>query len=70
MASDRRAGDPHAGLPPLGRRTQRGIREAHTIDAGGYYFVEPGDTHTETALVDTQLLVICVEDRPEFRRQP
>ena len=40
------------------------------IDAGGYYFVEPGDTHTETAMVDTQLLVICDEDRPEFRRQP
>jgi hypothetical protein len=39
-------------------------------DAGGYDFVEPGDTHTETALDDTLLLVICEEDRPEFRRQP
>jgi hypothetical protein len=30
--------------------------------------VEPGDTHSETALEDTLLLVICEEDRPEFRR--
>jgi hypothetical protein len=44
--------------------------EPHTIDAGGYDFVAPGDIDTETALVDTQLLVICEEDRPEFRRQP
>jgi quercetin dioxygenase-like cupin family protein len=51
-------------------RVQADGDEPHTIDAGGYYFVEPGDTHTETALVDTQLLVICEEDRPEFRRQP
>ncbi|MEB3264078.1 MAG: cupin [Synechococcus sp.] len=40
----------------------------HTIDAGGSYFVEPGDTHSETALEDTLLLVICEEDRPEFIR--
>lgn len=40
----------------------------HAINAGGYYFVEPGDTHRETALADTLLLVICEEDRPEFRR--
>jgi len=44
--------------------------DPHTIEAGGYYFVEPGDTHTETAVQDTQLLVICEEDRPQFRRQP
>jgi quercetin dioxygenase-like cupin family protein len=42
--------------------------DAHHIDAGGYYFVEPGDTHTETALVDSLLLVICEEDRPALRR--
>ncbi len=40
----------------------------HTINAGGYYFVEPGDTNRETALTDTLLLVTCEEDRPEFRR--
>jgi hypothetical protein len=32
--------------------------------------VEPGDTHTETALDGTLLLVICEEERPEFRRKP
>jgi quercetin dioxygenase-like cupin family protein len=42
--------------------------DPHTIDAGGFYFVEPGDTHSETALEDTLLLVICEEDRPAFRR--
>jgi quercetin dioxygenase-like cupin family protein len=44
--------------------------QPHTIDAGGAYFVEPGDTHTETAVEDTLLLVICEEDRPQFRRRP
>lgn len=40
----------------------------HLIRAGGYYFVEPGDTHRETAVEDSLLLVICEEDRQEFRR--
>lgn len=40
-----------------------------TIDAGGAYFVEPGDTHRETTLIDTLLLTICEEDRPEFQRE-
>jgi quercetin dioxygenase-like cupin family protein len=40
----------------------------HTIATGGCYFVEPGDTHRETAVEDSLLLVICEEDRPEFRR--
>ena len=40
----------------------------HRITAGGYYFVEPGDTHRESAVEDSVLLVICEEDRPEFRR--
>src|SRR5262245_49022189 len=35
--------------------------EAHTIAAGGYYFVEPGETHVETALEETQLLVVAHE---------
>jgi quercetin dioxygenase-like cupin family protein len=43
-------------------------RGEHTIATGGCYFVEPGDTHTETALEDTLLLVICEEDRLELRR--
>lgn len=42
--------------------------EPQTIDAGGAYFVEPGDTHRETAVVDTLLLTVCEEDRPEFHR--
>ena len=36
------------------------------IEAGGCYFVEPGDTHIETALLDTLVLVTQEEDRPEF----
>ena len=36
------------------------------VSAGGCYFVEPGDTHTETALVDSLVLVTQAEDRPEF----
>ena len=42
--------------------------EAHPIDAGGFDGVEAGDTHSETALVDSLLLVIGEEDRPELRR--
>ena len=37
-----------------------------SIAAGGCYFVEPGDTHVETALVDSLVLVTQGEDRPEF----
>ena len=47
---------------------QAGGEEPHTIPAGGFYFVEPGDTHRETAVEDSLLLVICEEDRPAFRR--
>ncbi len=36
------------------------------IDAGGCYFVEVGDTHLETAIEDTLVLVTQGEDRPEF----
>lgn len=36
------------------------------IDAGGCYFVEPGDSHTEKAVQDTLVLVTQGEDRPEF----
>lgn len=43
-------------------------KEPHVVGAGGYYFVEPGETHQESAVVDSLLLVICEEDRPEFRR--
>lgn len=35
----------------------------HTVDAGGYYFVEPGESHVETALRDTVVLVVEDEDR-------
>ncbi|MEB3321824.1 MAG: cupin domain-containing protein [Synechococcaceae cyanobacterium] len=44
--------------------------ELHTIGAGGFYFVEPGDTHAEAAMEDSLLLVICEEERPQFRRHP
>jgi quercetin dioxygenase-like cupin family protein len=40
--------------------------EKDIIPAGGCYFVEPGDTHIETALLDTLVLVTQEEDRPEF----
>jgi quercetin dioxygenase-like cupin family protein len=36
------------------------------IEAGGCYFVEAGDTHIETAIEDTVVLVTQGEDRPEF----
>lgn len=36
------------------------------IAAGGCYFVEPGDTHSEAALVDSLVLVTQGEDRPDF----
>ena len=36
------------------------------IATGGCYFVEPGDTHKETAVCDTLVLVTQAEDRPEF----
>ncbi|MBI1323200.1 DUF4437 domain-containing protein [bacterium] len=42
--------------------------EAQMIDAGGYYFVEPGETHVETAVEDTLLLVISEEEREEMRQ--
>ena len=37
-----------------------------TIRSGECYFVESGDTHIETALVDSLVLVTQGEDRPEF----
>lgn len=40
------------------------------IDAGGCYFVEPGDTHRETAVEDTLVLVTQAEDRPGFPGGP
>ena len=36
------------------------------IAAGGCYFVEAGDTHMETAIEESLLLVTQGEDRPEF----
>ena len=43
--------------------------KAQTIEAGEYYFVEPGETHIETALEDTHLLVVAEEDREVLRQQ-
>lgn len=36
------------------------------IRSGECYFVESGDTHIETAVLDSLLLVTQDEDRPEF----
>jgi len=36
------------------------------IESGECYFVEAGDTHVETAVVDSLVLVTQGEDRPEF----
>uniref|UniRef100_B8HYR7 Cupin 2 conserved barrel domain protein n=1 Tax=Cyanothece sp. (strain PCC 7425 / ATCC 29141) TaxID=395961 RepID=B8HYR7_CYAP4 len=44
--------------------------EAHPIAAGGYYFVEPGESHVETAVEDTLLLVVSEEEREELRLRP
>ena len=38
------------------------------IAAGGCYFVEPGDSHRETAVEDTLVLVTQAEDRPGMIR--
>jgi len=35
------------------------------IESGGCYFVEPGDTHRETAVEDSLLLDTADEGRPE-----
>lgn len=43
---------------------------ARTVTAGGFYFVEPGETHVETAVADTLLLVVSEEERAEMRRGP
>jgi len=43
--------------------------EAHTVAASEYYFVEPGETHVETALEDTLLLVVKEEDREALRQK-
>lgn len=42
--------------------------ETHAVAAGGYYFVEPGHSHTETAIVDSVVLVIQAEDRDVMMR--
>lgn len=34
------------------------------IGRGGYYFVEPGDTHVETAVEDSLILVTVQRDNP------
>ncbi len=39
-----------------------------SISAGGCYFVEPGDSHHETATEDTLVLVTQGEDRPQLRQ--
>lgn len=40
------------------------------IATGGVYFVTPGETHVETALIETLLLVTQGEDRPGFPGGP
>jgi quercetin dioxygenase-like cupin family protein len=37
-----------------------------SVAAGGSYFVEPEETHIETAMEDTLVLVTQGEDRPDF----
>ena len=36
-----------------------------TLKAGDYYFVEPGDTHVETALEDTELFIVRYAHDPQ-----
>ena len=40
--------------------------EKMNVAEGGCYFVEPEDSHVETAVADTLVLVTQAEDRPEF----
>jgi len=44
--------------------------DTQTIVAGGYYFVEPGEMHIETAVEDTLLFVVSEEEREELRFSP
>lgn len=44
-------------------RVEDDAGHVQTVDEGGYYFVEPGDSHVETALRDTVLLVVEDDDR-------
>lgn len=43
--------------------------DTHTVSTGGYYFVEPGESHVETAIGDTLVLVIQAEDRDGMSQQ-
>jgi quercetin dioxygenase-like cupin family protein len=38
--------------------------EARDIGPGGYYFVEPGDTHVETTVEDSLILVTVQRENP------
>jgi len=39
-----------------------------TLEAGDFYFVEPGDTHIETALEDTELFIVRYANDPQGAR--
>jgi quercetin dioxygenase-like cupin family protein len=51
-------------------RVEAAGSETHIVATGEYYFVEPGETHVETALEETLVLVTEEEDREAFRQQP
>ncbi len=51
-----------------GMRVDTAAGDTHTVSAGGYYFVEPGETHVETAICETLVLVIQAEDRDAMRQ--
>jgi quercetin dioxygenase-like cupin family protein len=48
-------------------RVDNAAGDSHTVSAGGYYFVEPDESHVETAFGDTLVLVIQAEDRDGAR---
>lgn len=47
-------------------RVEQEGQEPREIGSGGIYFVTAGESHVETAVVDTLLLVTQGEDRPGF----
>lgn len=49
-------------------RVEQDGEDAREIGAGECYFVDAGESHAETALVDTMVLVTQGEDRPGMVR--
>ncbi|MBR8640507.1 cupin domain-containing protein [Streptomyces tuirus] len=43
-----------------------GDGQERTLDAGGFYFVNPGEEHVETSLKDTLVLIVKAEPNIQY----